>query len=158
VESLLDADAEREFADFYRRTYPDAKRLAHLLLSGSPDADDVVQDAYSGLHRRYRAIANPAAYLRVSVVNGAKQHRRRRSRERDRLRLVAGGATDVETPPDPLLDAVATLDYRQRAAIVLRYWAGLGDDEIAELLGVRQTSVRTLVHRALQRLRKELPR
>ena len=60
--------------------------------------------------------------------------------------------------PDPLLDAVATLPLSQRAAIVLRYWADLPDDEIAVAIGVRPATVRSLVHRGLASLRKEIDR
>lgn len=146
-----------DFSAFYRRAYPEAKRLAHLMMNGSPDAEDVVQDAFAQLHRRYRTVANPGAYLRVSIVNGAKQRFRSHTREHARLRLVAGGREESTSAPDLLLDAVAALPHRQRAAIVLRYWSGLGDAEIALALGVRPATVRSLLHRGLQRLRKDLP-
>jgi RNA polymerase sigma factor (sigma-70 family) len=55
-----------------------------------------------------------------------------------------------------MLDAVASLPARQRAAIVLRYWADLDDSEIADALGARAGTVRSLVHRGLTTLRKDL--
>jgi RNA polymerase sigma factor (sigma-70 family) len=45
---------------------------------------------------------------------------------------------------------------RQRAAIVLRFYEDLPDARIAELLGCREATVRTAIHRALERLRKEI--
>ena len=54
------------FAEFYRRAYPGAKRLAYLLLNGSPDAEDVVQEAFTRLHRHHATIEHPDRYLRVS--------------------------------------------------------------------------------------------
>jgi RNA polymerase sigma factor (sigma-70 family) len=150
-------DDGEDFVAFYRRAYPAAKRLAHLLMSGSVDAEDVVQDAFAQLHRRYATLDHPDRYLRRAVVNGTKQRFRARSREHARLRLVAGGRAESTSTPEPLLDAVAALPHRQRAAIVLRYWAGLGDDEIADALGARRATVRSLVHRGIQQLRKDLP-
>ena len=146
------------FADFYRAAYPWAKRLAHLLLGGSADAEDVVQDAFSHLHARFAGVLNANAYLRTSVVNGCRQHHRGRVREDRRIRLVTDHGERVVDVPDPLLDAVATLPLPQRAALVLRYWADLPDDEIAVAIGVRPATVRSLVHRGLASLRKEIDR
>lgn len=145
------------FADFYRAEYPAAKRLAWLLTSGSADAEDVVQDAFSKMHPRFDDVEQPRAYLRVAILNGVRQQARSAGREAARLRLVAVG-DDVPAPADPLLDALARLPERQRSALVLRYWADLSDDDIAAAIGVRRTTVRTLVHRALRELRKEIER
>ena len=55
-----------------------------------------------------------------------------------------------------VLAALRTLGEKERAAVVLRYWADLPDDEIAETLGCARATVRSLVHRALPRLREQL--
>ncbi len=59
--------------------------------------------------------------------------------------------------PSELLDAIATLPYKQRAVLVLRYWADLREEEIANIVGVRPATVRSITARALAQLRKELP-
>jgi RNA polymerase sigma factor (sigma-70 family) len=59
--------------------------------------------------------------------------------------------------PSELLDAVAHLPYKQRTVLVLRYWADLREEEIAEIVGVRPATVRSITSRALDRLRMELP-
>ena len=59
--------------------------------------------------------------------------------------------------PSELLDAVGRLPYKQRAVLVLRYWADLREGEIAEIVGVRPATVRSITSRALEQLRKELP-
>jgi len=151
-----DEPADTDFAAFYRRAYPSARRLAHLLTNGSGDADDIVQDAFARIHDRYRELRAPDAYLRRAVVNGCNQRFRGRSRESTRLRLVAGGQAAESRPTDSMLDAVAGLPARQRAAIVLRYWADLDDDEIADALNARRSTVRSLVHRGLITLRKDI--
>ena len=66
--------------------------------------------------------------------------------------------TNTSGPGDPLIDVVATLPLAQRTAIVMRYWCDLPDDEIAAALSVRPASVRSLIHRALKRLDKEIDR
>lgn len=57
---------------------------------------------------------------------------------------------------DELFDALATLPWRQRAALVLRFHADLADADIASALGCRPSTVRSIIHRALGSLRKEL--
>jgi RNA polymerase sigma factor (sigma-70 family) len=68
------------------------------------------------------------------------------------------GAAFAHQEPDELWDALATLSPRQRAAIVLRFYEDLPDDEIAQVLGCRPATVRTTVHRGLAALRKEIER
>jgi RNA polymerase sigma factor (sigma-70 family) len=55
-------------------------------------------------------------------------------------------------------DALAGLEERRRTAIVLRFYEDLPDAAIAEVIGCRPGTVRTLVHRGLQDLRKEMER
>ena len=56
-----------------------------------------------------------------------------------------------------LLDALRRLSYRQRSVIVLRYWLDLSEAEIAETLGCRPGTVKSLHTRAIEHLRKEMP-
>jgi RNA polymerase sigma factor (sigma-70 family) len=53
-------------------------------------------------------------------------------------------------------DALAKLPYRRRAALALRYFCDLPDSEIAVALDVRPATVRSLIHRGLADLRKEI--
>jgi RNA polymerase sigma factor (sigma-70 family) len=57
-----------------------------------------------------------------------------------------------------LFDALARLPYRQRAALVLQYYEGLQQGEIADLLGCREGTVASLVHRGLEQLRRVIER
>jgi RNA polymerase sigma-70 factor (sigma-E family) len=129
--------------------------LATLLCGSRAVAEDVVADAFARLLLRFDRVDRPGAYLRRSVVNGCTGWRRRSWRE------VAPG--DHDRPDDAtdheraeLADALATLPARQRAAVVLRYWAGLSEVEAAEALGCRPGTVGSLVHRGLAGLRIEL--
>lgn len=133
-------------------------RLA-TILTGSPSAaEDVVQDAFEQVSRRWPTLQQPGAYLRRSVVNGCAMVLRRRSTE-TRYRPVLAGAIEHDVPSHlvELDDALARLSDRQRTVVVLRYLLDLSDAEIAETLEVPASTVRSLARRGLARLRKELP-
>jgi len=78
------------------------------------------------------------------VVNQCRSWRRRRTLERARRPAPVDHA---ELVADELWDVLATLPHRQRAAVVLRFYEDLPDEEIAHLLGCRPATVRTSVHR-----------
>jgi len=143
------------FSDLYRDERQAMVRLAFLLTAGSPFAEELVQDAFMRVHARWDHVEHPRAYLRRAVVNGAASHRRRQVLER-RSRTVVSEAFDQ--PVDELRDAVARLPQRQRAAVVLRYYDGRSDAEIADALGCRVPAVKSLLHRALRDLRKVVER
>ena len=153
-------DVAGDFERFYRSSYPGAVRLAWLLTHDASLCEDVAQDAFARVHERFAGLERPEAYLRVAIVNGCRERRRRGERAERRLRLAhpRGEEASVDGPSGGLVDVLARLPERQRAAIVLRYWADLPEAEIAEVLGIRPPTVRTLVARGLERLRKELPR
>jgi RNA polymerase sigma-70 factor (sigma-E family) len=162
VGSLPSSESEEsalgEFAEFYRQHYPGAVRLAWLLTHDNSSTEDVVQDAFIRLQPRFDEITDRGAYLRTCVVNGCRDRARGAQRSSARFRLVSVTAPRTSSDhPSELVDAVATLPYNQRAAVVLRYWADLTEAEIARILDVRPGTVRTLVHRALSTLRKDLP-
>lgn len=147
-----------EFAAFYRQQYPGAVRLAWLLLHDHGLGEDVVQEAFVRMRSRFDEVTNRPAYLRRSVINGCRDGTRSTERSRRRLRLVrAGSPTSTTDRPAELSDIVSRLPYKQRAVIVLRYWADLPESEIAVALGVRPSTVRTLASRGLEALRKEIP-
>jgi DNA-directed RNA polymerase specialized sigma24 family protein len=145
------------FEAFYRRERQSAVRLAWLLTHDRAASEDLAQEAFTAVYRRFESLERPAAYLRKTVVNAVCQRARTAGREQRRLRLVAPGVvTEIEGPTGGVVDAVAALPATQRTAVVLRYWAGLTDREIAEAMAVRPGTVRSLLARATSRLRREL--
>jgi RNA polymerase sigma-70 factor (sigma-E family) len=143
-------------------------RLATLLLHDNAVAEDVVQDAYVALHRRWwrlRDADKALAYLRTSVVNGARSALRRRGvAERHLARypaqeqLVASaeaGALSLLRHRE-VLAAVRRLPARQREAIVLRYYAELSEAEIADAMGVSRGAVKSHAARGMAALRQSL--
>ncbi len=141
-----------DFADFYRHAWPGAVRLAGLLTQDARVAEDLAQEAFTRVLPKWSQVENPNAYLRAAVVNACRSWQSRRHTERTKLPLVAQpGAIDFAF--DVLADAVAALPYRQRAALVLKFHIGLSEAEIADALGCRPGTVKSLTSRALAALR-----
>lgn len=139
------------FAELYRQQLRPMVRLAHLLTGGSPAAEELVQEAFVAVHRRWATIEHPPAYLRRAVVNAAASHRRRIRLE---VRHAVAAPDATLQPTDELRDAIATLPPRQRAAVVLRYYEDLPEAEIAAAMGCGVPAVKSLLHRALGQLRE----
>jgi len=148
-----------DFAQFYRDAYPGAVRLAWLLTHDHDAAEDVVQDAFMRLRPRLATIEHRNAYLRTAIVNGCRDQARSAGRAGAGLRRIGVGAQVSSTDqPSELLDVIARLSYKQRAVLVLRYWADLPEGEIAEIVGAKPSTVRSINARALAQLSKEFPR
>lgn len=128
-------------------------RLAYLLTSDREVAEEVVHDAVLALRPRWDGIVDPPAYLRTAVVNRCRSWLRR---QRTARAYAPPRAEDVGLGADELWDALATLGDRHRTAIVLRFYEDLPDAVIAEALGCRPATVRTLVRRGLHALREEI--
>ena len=137
-------------AELYRREYLPMVRLAHLITGSNEIAEDIVQDAFVRMHGSWDRATYPGAYLRKIVVNGCHTWHRRRRMERERMpRPVAEG---IEPEAHELLDALARLNPRQRSALVLRFYADMSEADVAEALGCRPGTVKSLVHRGLREL------
>ncbi|MGH9181707.1 MAG: sigma-70 family RNA polymerase sigma factor, partial [Acidimicrobiales bacterium] len=111
----------------------------------------LVQEAFVRLHRTWGRADQPAAYLRTTVVNRCRSWQRRAVMERQRQpRPQAVVVVDAEVRE--LLDAVARLGPRRRAAVVLRFYADLSEADIARALRCRPGTVKSLIHRGLRQL------
>jgi RNA polymerase sigma-70 factor (sigma-E family) len=148
-------DAHDSFDDVFAQQSVSLVRLATLLTGSFAIAEEVVQEAFVGLLRRWDTVDAPTMYLRTAVVNGCHSHGRRisvarRHAPRFEPPLVAS------TEPDIMQDAIAHLPLRQRTAVVLRYWLDLSEHDIAEHLGCRPGTVKSLLSRALANLREEV--
>jgi RNA polymerase sigma factor (sigma-70 family) len=132
-----------------------AVRLGLLLTSDVGLAEDHAQEAFLGLHRHFAEVQHPRAYLRVTIVNLANRRRRRDARREAAHRLTAETGT-VSDAAHELFDVVAPLPVKQRSVIVLRYYEGLSETEIAATLGCPAGTVKSLASRALRQLRKQI--
>lgn len=138
-------------------------RLAVLLVDDLPTAEDVVQDAFAAFLARRSRLDDPEraiAYLRTSVVNGARDKLRRRRTARAYvpphdvpLDATAESAVLAEEHRE-VIAALQQLAQRQREVLVLRYWSNCTEAEIAEALGISRGAVKSTASRAFDALAK----
>jgi len=158
---------EALFREYHGAVY----RAAYRITGNAMDAEDVLQTVFTRLLRREEQpdlSENAGSYLHRAAVNAALDLMRRRKRAR-KVDLDEVGDDLVDThDPGPerargsreiktrLREAMSQLSPRQAEIFTLRYLEGLGNLEIANLLGASQTSIAVLLHRARHRLQKEL--
>jgi RNA polymerase sigma-70 factor (sigma-E family) len=165
LEAVIHHDRTSRLAALYGRHAPRAGRLAYLLTGDADLAEDLAQEAFARLIARMGSIRDEAviaAYLRRSVVNLVHKHWKKLQSERRYLRREGFSlATQATALPDvaeqdELWRALQQLPYRQRAAIVLRFYEDLSEAETARVLGCAVGTVKSSVARGLRRLQKEM--
>ena len=143
------------FDDFYRAHRAQTVRWAVALVGDRQVAEELAQDVLVAVGSRLASLDNPGGYLRRALVNRAASWHRSHARERRRIRrATAGQPTSYNEATNEMLDALAGLPYKQRAAVTLRYWADWDDEQIAAALGCAPASVRVLLHRGIAALRE----
>jgi RNA polymerase sigma-70 factor (sigma-E family) len=154
-----------DLEDLYVRHMPGAVRVASLITGDADLAQDIAQDAFLRSVGRFRHLRQPEAfeaYLRRAVVNACTSHFRRRKVEAAYLRGQARAAAPVDEPDhgrrEELRAALSVLPARQRAAVVLRYYVDLSEQQAGETLGCSTAAVRSMVARAMETLRERIPR
>jgi RNA polymerase sigma-70 factor (sigma-E family) len=151
------SEAAEAVSMLYEQTAVSLIRLAYVILSDRQAAEDVVQDAFCSLYRRFDRLADTGAlaqYVRASVINGCRSALRRRSvRNRKVMYELPSASADAAILGDEertdVIRAVDRLPGRQREALVLRFYLDLPDGEIARLMNIRPATVRSTIHRAL---------
>ncbi|HET9658015.1 MAG TPA: SigE family RNA polymerase sigma factor [Kineosporiaceae bacterium] len=159
----MDGAARERFGQFVADRGPTLFRTAYLLTGDANDAEDLVQSALERLARRFDAVEradNTDAYVRRVIVNlatDAWRARRRRSHLRY-LEVDEGAAPDVSGlvgDRDMVVGLLRSLPPRQRTALVLRYWLGLTDREIADSMGCAVGTVKSQLSRGIGQLRTQ---
>jgi len=160
----VNAEDEQAFRDFAAARLPSLLRFAHLLTADRATAEDVVQTALARTALAWHRIErrdDPTAYVRKAIATTAANHWRRKPwRERpvaelpDRAAAVDPHAAYDDR--DAMWRALATLPPRQRAVLVLRYYSGLSEAEIADELGCSRGTVKSQASKALARLRSSV--
>jgi RNA polymerase sigma-70 factor (sigma-E family) len=135
-------------------------RLAHVMMGDRAAAEDVVQEAFGGLYRRWDHVSDKdraLQYVRSAVLNGCRSALRRR-------RGLDGGALDAEHEVSAeaavlsgeerreVMRALRRLPDRQREVLVLRFYLDEPEAEIARAMGISPSTVRSTAHRALTKL------
>lgn len=143
-----------DFDEVYRSRWPALVRLAFVTTQSLPVAEEVTQDAFLQLYRLRHSVRQPEAWLRQAVVSRVTSWVRRRRLERRHAR------DQVPQPAVPMaavefVALLSPLSPRQRAALFLRYHEDLSEQDIARVMGCRPGTVKSLINRALTRLREE---
>lgn len=144
------------FAEFVVARQAALLRTAYLLTGHAHDAEDLVQTTLVKVVPQWRRIHdNPEPYVRRVMVNeNISRWRRRRWREHstDAVPDVLAHAPD-HAALLAVRDALTGLAPRQRAVLVLRYYDGLSESEIAASLGITPGTVKSQARDGLARLR-----
>ena len=150
----------RAVSDLYREHAVGLIRLAVVMLGDRPAAEDVVQEAFCGLYRRWSHLSDPAkslSYVRSSVLNGCRTAMRKRARRMDAM-LAEPDAASAETGAiigeehRAVVAALRQLPPRQREALVLRFFGDLEEPEIARAMGISRGTVKSTLSRGLAAL------
>jgi RNA polymerase sigma factor (sigma-70 family) len=145
------AEGSDSFVRFYEAEVVRQVRQATLVLGSRQAAQDVVHDVFVEMLARWDdGIAEPGPYLQRAVVNRCRDALRRRTVARRHRSLFR--PEDVPAVDAPLYDALARLPVKHRTAVVLRYYLGLSEAEIAAHLGCPAGSVGPWIRRGLDRL------
>jgi RNA polymerase sigma-70 factor (sigma-E family) len=148
------------FDDFAAERLPALLNYAVLLTGDRESARDLVQEVLTRAlikWDRIEAVDQPYAYVRRMLTNEHLSWRRRRRVPTVPLHDEPGPSVDPPPPPDDeMWRLLAGLPRQQRAVLVLRYYEGLTDREIAGVLGCRPVTVRSNASRALAALRIEI--
>ena len=152
------------FAAFVREHTPSLLRTAYLLTGNSVAAEELVQDTLVRLYPKWERVEGadlPLAYVRRALANGYVNQARRASRREFAYADVPERIDDYDpvtqlADRDQIWGGLRRLPDRQRAALVMRFFDDLSDDDTAAALGCRVGTVRSLISRGLATLRVQL--
>lgn len=178
MESLTDAppdpylppEARQRVTELYQVHALGLVKLAKIMLGDQSQAEDIVQDAFLGLYRKWPSLDDQGralGYLRASILNGCRTaHRGRTRRDRALLFFVPRAEETASAEESALIGeanrevmaALRALPARQREAVVLRYYLDLTEDQAAQAMNVARGTVKSATSRgiaALARILKE---
>jgi RNA polymerase sigma-70 factor (sigma-E family) len=151
-----------DFGEFFASQFGPLRRLGFWLTGDWGEAEELAQDALVRTYRRWRRVRRydrPEDYARKVLLN---RHRTLLRRTLLEARYRSRDHPEETSSPDSRDDALVLwattlkLPPRQRAVLVLRYREDLTEAAVARLLGIPVGTVKTLTHRGLVRLRREL--
>lgn len=139
--------------DLYTAHWGSLVRLALVMTGDRGWAEDIVQDVFLRLATRPLP-QDPPPYLRKMVINATRDHHRRHRTER---RFAPMAPDPVLMPEvDEIIGVLKRLPERQRHALALRYYADMDVAQIAQALRCPTGTVKSLLHRGIEALRKEM--
>jgi RNA polymerase sigma-70 factor (ECF subfamily) len=157
---------DREFEELFDAEFPAVVRSVFLVCQDLGRAEDLAQDAFVELLRRWRRVSRyerPGAWVRRVAIRKAVQVTRREARRSWLERRAATATTGAALEPASLVDgglwaAVSSLPAQQRAVVALFYYEDLSVEEVAGVLGCSVSTAKVHLHRARQALRSRVSR
>jgi len=150
------------FRDFVHGSQKRLVNFAEFLIGDHGRAEDLVQDAYVKTYAKWSRLhdENPEAYVRRCIVNGRTDWWRRRASTETVTHAVGDRASGTDAVADldrrlVLFAALGRLTTRERTVIVLRYYLGMSESEIAADLGLAAGTVKSTASRAVGKLRSD---
>jgi RNA polymerase sigma-70 factor (ECF subfamily) len=161
----IPSEADAAFEALYRSSRDDVYGYVAGLLRDRHAAEDVTALAFERAYRKRRSFdpvrGSQRAWLFGIARNAALDELRRRRRQTelvsepaDESGVPAEEAADVALRRAALRDAMAALGARERELVALKFFAGLTNPEIAEVLKTSESNAGTRVHRVIQKLRR----
>lgn len=150
------------FELYYRRDYRSLLGLAYVLTGSSTMAEDIVQDALTEAHRRWDTVArydDPGAWVRRVMVNKSKSRLRKLRSETKALSIFGNRRVELVEPTERVTEvwsAVRALPAKQANVVALFYWEDRSLAQIAEILGMADSTVKTHLKRARATLANQL--
>ena len=163
ISMVEESDELQELRRWLAEDYERSVRTAYLILGSRQDAEDVVQEAYLRAWRFRDALAAKSSarpWLYRVVVNTCHSHQRReipherRREDLEALETLASTtdrAEELATSRD-VMAAIAELPEHLRVVVVLRYYAGLSEREIAVAISRQPGTVKSRLSVARARL------
>lgn len=155
------AELDAEFGALFLQEFPRLARTVHHIVGDRARAEELAQDAFVELIRHWRTVADydrPDLWLRPVAIRKAQRERHRGWR-RQELEVLAAPPTTVDAPPTPqpeVLEAVRRLAPGQRAVVVLFYFEDRPMPEIADILGIKESTGWSQLHTARKHLGADL--
>jgi RNA polymerase sigma factor (sigma-70 family) len=161
VRGIREGDSvDDELAEFCQAEHGRLVGTLSLYCHDRHVAEELAQDALVRVIRDWSAVRrldSPSAWAHRLAINLANAHLRRRLAERRAMRRLSGRRAPRHDPDTPtavaVRAAVAALPRRERAVVVLRFFADFSVQSVGELLGLPEGTVKTLTARALASLR-----
>jgi RNA polymerase sigma-70 factor (sigma-E family) len=162
-----DADARQQVTALFEAHALGLVKLAKVMLGDQSIAEDVVQEAFVGIYRKWASLRDTdkaLGYLRNSVLNGCRTAYRNRTRH-DRALLLAPAVSVIVSAEESalvgeanraVLAALRALPARQREAVVLRHYLGLTEEQAAQTMKVARGTVKSATSRGLSTLARIL--
>ena len=150
---------DQQFVPLAQRYMDTIFRIAYSYLRSQADADDVTQDVLIQLYKTETAFESDdhlKHWLIRVTVNRCKNIFRSPWRKVENIADYENSLTFEAPEHRELFDAVMALDKRYRLPVLLYYYEGYSQKEIAGLLGVPEETIRTRLFRARGKLKTTL--